>query len=96
MLEQVIGWFWRFNCTIHTKMERYFTPFLLISLAIVLCGSMGAFFMNVPILPTFGTAAILVALVTMFGLGYYTGQDRQAVAQDGAASDDEHEQRRAA
>ena len=77
-------------------MERYFTPLLLISLAIVLCGSMGAFFMNVPILPTFGTAAILVALVTMFGLGYYTGQDRQAVPEDVAASDDEHEQRRAA
>ena len=46
--------------------ERY----LLILLAVVLIGSIGAFFLLVAILPVIATAAILAGLAAMFGLGF--------------------------
>ena len=51
--------------------ERY----LLITLAVILFGSIGAFFLYVPILPTIGVAVMLVGLVAMFWLGFELGKD---------------------
>jgi hypothetical protein len=48
-------------------LERY----LLIMLAVLLLGSIGAFFLFVTILPVIATAAILTALAAMFGLGFH-------------------------
>ena len=47
--------------------------FLLITLAVIFAGSIGAFFLFVAILPVVGVAAVLTGLVAMFGLGYFTG-----------------------
>jgi hypothetical protein len=47
-------------------LERY----LLIMLAVLLLGSIGAFFLFVAILPVIATAAILTGLAAMFGLGF--------------------------
>jgi hypothetical protein len=52
--------------------ERY----LLILLAVVLLGSIGAFFLFVAILPVIAIAAVLTGLAVMFGLGFYAGQIR--------------------
>lgn len=52
--------------------ERY----LLILLAVVLLGSIGAFFLLVAILPVIATAAVLAGLAVMFGLGFYAGRIR--------------------
>ena len=50
--------------------ERY----LLITLAVIFLGSVGAFFLFVAILPVIATAAVLFGLAAMFGLGYYSAQ----------------------
>jgi hypothetical protein len=50
--------------------ERY----LLILLAVVLIGSIGAFFLLVAILPVIATAAVLAGLAAMFGLGFRAGR----------------------
>lgn len=50
--------------------ERY----LLILLAVVLLGSIGAFFLLVAILPVIATAAVLTGLAVMFALGFYAGR----------------------
>lgn len=47
--------------------------FLLITLAVIFGGSVGAFFLFVAILPVVGVATVLTGLVAMFGLGYFTG-----------------------
>ena len=52
-------------------LERY----LLIMLALVMVGSIGAFFLFVAILPVVGIAAVLTGLAAMFGLGYYVGHN---------------------
>ena len=48
--------------------------FLLVLLAILLLGSIGAFFLYVPILPTIAVTVILLGLVTMFLLGVRVAQ----------------------
>jgi hypothetical protein len=48
--------------------ERY----LLILLAVILTGSIGAFFLFVAILPVIAVAAVLTGLVVTFGLGFYS------------------------
>lgn len=50
--------------------ERY----LLILLAVLLLGSVGAFFLYVPILPVLEVVVILSGLVAMFLLGWVAGQ----------------------
>jgi len=50
--------------------ERY----LLILLAVVLIGSIGAFFLLVAILPVIATAAVLAGLAAMFLLGFHAGR----------------------
>jgi hypothetical protein len=56
-------------------LERY----LLIMLAVILVGSIGAFFLFVAILPVVGIAAVLTGLATMFGLGFYVGHNPGAM-----------------
>ena len=51
-------------------LERY----LLIMLAVLLLGSIGAFFLFVAILPVIATAAVLTGLAAMFGLGLLPGE----------------------
>ena len=48
--------------------------FLLVLLALLLLGSIGAFFLYVPILPTIAVTVILLGLVTMFLLGVRVAQ----------------------
>lgn len=48
---------------------------MLIMLAVVLLGSIGAFFLFVAILPMLAIVAVLIGLATMFGLGFYVGQN---------------------
>jgi hypothetical protein len=48
--------------------------FLLVLLAVLLLGSIGAFFLYVPILPTIAVTVILLGLVTMFLLGVRVAQ----------------------
>ena len=48
--------------------------FLLVLLALLLLGSIGAFFLYVPILPTIAVTVILIGLVTMFLLGVRVAQ----------------------
>ena len=47
---------------------------LLVLLPLLLLGSIGAFFLYVPILPTIAVTVILVGLVTMFFLGVRVAQ----------------------
>ena len=47
---------------------------LLVLLAVLLLGSIGAFFLYVPILPTIAVTVILLGLVTMFFLGVRVAQ----------------------
>ena len=47
---------------------------LLILLPLLLLGSIGAFFLYVPILPTIAVTVILIGLVTMFLLGVRVAQ----------------------
>lgn len=58
--------------------ERYLAALILISLALAVLGSIGAFFLAVPILPTIAGIAILMGLVAMFGLGFYLGKDTES------------------
>jgi hypothetical protein len=55
--------------------ERY----LLILLAVLLLGSIGAFFLYVPILPVLEVVVILIALAGMFMLGFEAGQNPDGV-----------------
>jgi hypothetical protein len=57
---------WPSNCYPAYMLERY----LLILLAVLLLGSIGAFFLFVAILPVIATAAIITGLAAMFGLGF--------------------------
>jgi hypothetical protein len=57
---------WQYNFSLRGMIERY----LLIMLAVVLLGSIGAFFLFAAILPVIATAAILTGLAAMFGLGF--------------------------
>ncbi len=57
-------------------MERY----LLILLAVLLAGSIGAFFLFVAILPVIAVATVLIGLVAMFWLGIYVGQNPAVIA----------------
>ena len=66
---------WQYNCTLRGMIERY----LLIMLAVVLLGSIGAFFLLVAILPVIATAAVLTGLGVMFGLGFHAGRNRGGV-----------------
>lgn len=54
----------------------YMLPYLLASSAIFLFGSLGAFFMLVPILPTMTVALMLMGLALMFELGLHIGSRR--------------------
>jgi hypothetical protein len=56
--------------------ERY----LLILLAVILTGSVGAFFLYVAILPVIAVAAVLIGLAAMFGLGFYSARNPDAVS----------------
>lgn len=47
---------------------------LLVLLAVLLLGSIGAFFLYIPILPTIAVTVILLGLVTMFLLGVRVAQ----------------------
>ena len=53
--------------------ERY----LLLLLAVMLIGSICAFFLYVPILPLAVAVLMVVALIAMFSLGFYTGKNPQ-------------------
>ena len=61
---------WQSNCSRTGVIERY----LLILLALVLIGSIGAFFLMVAILPVIATAAVLTGLAVTFGLGFHAGR----------------------
>jgi hypothetical protein len=50
--------------------ERY----LFILFALVLIGSIGAFFLMVAILPVIATAVVLTGLAATFGLGFHAGR----------------------
>ena len=52
-------------------MERY----LLILLAVLLAGSIGAFFLFVAILPVIGVSAVVLGLIAMFWLGFHVGRN---------------------
>lgn len=56
-------------------LERY----LLILLAVLLAGSIGAFFLYVAILPMIGIVAVLLAMAAIFGLGFYVGRNPEAM-----------------
>ena len=58
-------------------MERY----LLIMLAVIFTGSIGAFFLFVAILPVVGVASVLTGLAAMFALGYYVGHNPGAITE---------------
>lgn len=60
--------------------ERY----LLILLAVILTGSIGAFFLFVAILPVIAVAAVLTGLAVMFGLGFYSGRNPATIKGDHA------------
>jgi hypothetical protein len=49
-------------------------------LAVLLAGSIGVFFLFVPILPVIGVAAVVIGLMAMFWLGFRVGQNPAAVA----------------
>ena len=55
--------------------ERY----LLILLAVVLIGSIGAFFLLVAILPVITTALVLTGLAATFGLGFHAGRKPEGI-----------------
>ncbi len=55
--------------------ERY----LLLLLALMLIGSIGAFFLYVPILPVAVAVLMVVALNAVFSLGYYTGKNPEPI-----------------
>jgi hypothetical protein len=57
--------------------ERY----LLIMLAVIFTGSIGAFFLFVAILPVVGVASVLTGLAAMFALGYYVGHNPGAITE---------------
>jgi hypothetical protein len=57
-------------------LERY----LLIMLAVVLLGSIGAFFLFVAILPVIAIASVLIGLAAMFWLGFHTGRKPNEIA----------------
>ncbi len=57
-------------------LERY----LLIMLALIFAGSIGAFFLFVAILPVVGVAAVLTGLIAMFGLGFFAGRAPDAIS----------------
>jgi len=61
---------WHQVCFIDGYMLRY----LLASSGILLFGSLGAFFMLVPILPTLTVALMLMGLVLMFEFGLQIGR----------------------
>ena len=54
---------------------------LLIMLAVIFAGSVGAFFLFVPILPVVYVAAILTGLISMFGLGFFAGNTQGGFSQ---------------
>ena len=54
--------------------------YLLILLAVTMVSSLCVFFLYVPILPAMGIAAVLMAMVVMFGLGMHVGQDPAVAA----------------
>jgi hypothetical protein len=60
---------WSVNCTMACMIERC----LLILLAVALIGSLGGFFLYVPILPNLAVTAILGGLCAMFWLGFRVG-----------------------
>ena len=61
--------------------ERYMNErYLLVFLAALLAGSIGAFFLYVPILPIIGVATTLIGLVAMFLLGFHAGHQQTALA----------------
>ncbi len=66
---------WHFGCTLSGMVERY----LLVFLAGLLGGSIGAFFLYVPILPIIGVATTLIGLVAMFLLGFHAGHQQTAL-----------------
>ena len=66
---------WQPSCTTGRMIER----FLLILLAVILLGSIGAFFLFVAILPVVAIAAVIAGLAAMFGLGFYVGHAPGAV-----------------
>lgn len=53
--------------------------YLLILLAVLLLGSIGAFFLYVPILPVMEVVVMLIALVSMFLLGWEAGQNQEGL-----------------
>jgi hypothetical protein len=69
---------WPSVCMSTPMKERYLAALILISLALAVLGSIGAFFLAVPILPTIAGIAILMGLVAMFGLGFYLGKDTES------------------
>jgi len=56
--------------------------YLLILLTVLLLGSMGAFFLLVPILPTLVVSVMLVGLLTMFWLGLHVARPQVTVDED--------------
>ncbi len=69
------GWekLWPVNCNAIGMIERCF--FILLSVALV--GSLGGFFLYVPILPNLAVTAILGGLCAMFWLGVRVGRRPQ-------------------
>jgi hypothetical protein len=58
------------DCITRRMLQRY----LLIVLAVLLLGSIGAFFLFVAILPVIAIASVLIGLAAMFWLGFHTGR----------------------
>ena len=66
---------WAVNCMQIGMIERYL--FVLLSLALI--GSLGGFFLYVPILPNLAVTAMLGGLGAMFWLGIRVGRRPQEV-----------------
>lgn len=56
--------------------ERYLTIFLGALLGLLILGSLGTFFLYVPILPFAATVVVMIGLILMFILGVQTGGRR--------------------
>jgi hypothetical protein len=74
-------WPWAFNCLAGSMIER--CVFILLSLAVV--GSLGGFFLYVPILPNLAVTAVLGGLCAMFWLGIRVGRRPHDVSVPNAA-----------
>ena len=61
--------------------------YLLILLIVLVVGTLGAFFLLVPILPTLVVSSMLIGMLTMFWLGLHAARPGAVVEKEDSESD---------